>query len=107
MSNPTTIPFNDDRLPGGLRTGQQFLDAISNDGRRVFVDGEEVKDVTTHPAFAETARTMASLFDISSDPANAALMTYTSPTTGQPVNRIWQLPESVEALKAAIEIASE
>jgi len=99
MSNPTTIPFKDDRLPGGLRTGQQFLDAISNDGRRVFVDGEEVKDVTTHPAFAETARTMASLFDISSDPANAALMTYTSPTTGQPVNRIWQLPDSVEALR--------
>ena len=36
MPNPTTIPFKDDRLPGGLRTGQQFLDAIANDGRRVF-----------------------------------------------------------------------
>ena len=26
-------------------------------------------------------------------------MTYTSPTSGQPVNRIWQLPDSVEALR--------
>ena len=94
-----SLPLANDYLPGGLRTGQQFLDAISNDGRRVFIDGTEVGDVTTHPAFAETARTMASLFDISSDPANRELMTYISPTTGQPVNRIWQLPTSVEALR--------
>ena len=92
-------PYMSDRLPGGLRTGQQFLDTIANDGRRVFIDGKEVGDVTAHPAFAETARTMASLFDISSDPANRDLMTYTSPKTGQPVNRIWQLPTSVEALR--------
>ena len=44
---PQTAPFADDRLPGGLRTGPQFLAAIAGDGRRVFVDGEEVKDVTT------------------------------------------------------------
>lgn len=92
-------PYMSDRLPGGLRTGQQFLDTIANDGRRVFIDGKEVGDVTAHPAFAETARTMASLFDISSDPANRDLMTYASPKTGQPVNRIWQLPTSVEALR--------
>ena len=55
-----TAPFAAARLPGGLRTGPQFIAAIAGDGRRVFVDGEEVKDVTTHPAFAETARTMAS-----------------------------------------------
>ena len=90
--------YTDERLPGGLRTGQQYLDAIAKDGRRIFVDGEEVGDVTAHPAFAETARTMASLFDISSDPANRDLMTYTSPKTGKPVNRIWQLPTSVDEL---------
>ena len=91
-------PYTDERLPGGLRTGQQYLDAIAKDGRRIFVDGEEVGDVTAHPAFAETARTMASLFDISSDPATRDLMTYTSPKTGKPVNRIWQLPTSVDEL---------
>ena len=91
--------YTDERLPGGLRTGQQYLDAIAKDGRRIFVDGEEVGDVTAHPAFAETARTMASLFDISSNPANRDLMTYTSPKTGEPVNRIWQLPTSVDELR--------
>ena len=42
-------PYTDERLPGGLRTGQQYLDAIAKDGRRIFVDGEEVADVTAHP----------------------------------------------------------
>ena len=92
-------PLKDDRFSGGLRTGAQYLDALRNDGRRVFVDGEEVSDVTTHPAFAEAARTIAGLFDIASDPANRDLMTYQSPISGAPVNRIWQMPDSVEALQ--------
>ena len=35
------------------RTGQNYIDAIKGDGRKVFIDGEEVNDVTTHPAFRE------------------------------------------------------
>ncbi len=105
-----SISLKDDRFPGGLRTGAQYLDALREDGRRVFVDGEEVRDVTSHPAFAEPARTIAGLFDIACDPENRELMTYTSPTSGAPVNRIWQMPDSIEALqqrRAAIERWSE
>ena len=32
-----------------------------NDGRRVFVGGESVKDVTAHPAFRQAARSVANL----------------------------------------------
>jgi 4-hydroxyphenylacetate 3-monooxygenase len=32
-----------------LRTGAEYLKSL-NDGRRVFLDGELVKDVTEHPA---------------------------------------------------------
>ena len=105
---PTAL--NDDRFPGGLRSGAQYLEALRDDGRRVFIDGEEVGDVTAHPAFAEPARTIAGLFDIARDPANRELMTYPSPATGAPVNRIWQMPDSVDALRqrrAAIERWSE
>jgi len=94
----TSKALSDDRFPGGLRTGAQYLDALKGDGRRVFIDGEEVGEVTAHPAFAEPAKSMARLFDISCDPANAELMTYASPATGAPVNRIWQMPYSVEDL---------
>ena len=104
------VPLKDDRFQGGLRTGAQSLAALRNDGRRVFIDGEEVRDVTSHPAFAEPAKTIAGLFDIACNPANADLMTYSSPTSGAPVNRIWQLPDSIDALnqrRAAIERWSE
>lgn len=94
------IYLNDKRFPGGLRTGAQYIDGLKNDGRRVFIDGAEVGDVTGHPAFREAVRSIADLYDIASDPANRELMTFVSPATGDPVNRIWQLPRSQADLRA-------
>ena len=54
-----------------MRTGAEYLRSLK-DGRRVFVDGERVKDVTEHPAFAQAARSIAGLFDIAADPALAS-----------------------------------
>ena len=104
------IYLNDKRFPGGLRTGAQYIDGLKNDGRRVFIDGAEVGDVTGHPAFREAVRSIADLYDIASDPANRELMTFVSPATGDPVNRIWQLPRSqadLHARRAAIARWSE
>ena len=101
---------NDNRFPGGLRTGDQYIGGLKNDGRRVFIDGEEVADVTGHPAFREAVRSIADLYDIASDPANRELMTFPSPATGEPVNRIWQVPRSeadLHARRAAIARWSE
>lgn len=101
---------NDGRFTGKMRTGAEFLAGIKNDGRKVYYNGELVEDVTTHPAFAEGAKTIARLYDIAGDPSNSDLMTYKSPTSGKPVNRIWQMPYSVEDLEArrgAIERWSE
>ena len=41
----------DKRFTNGLRTGEQYIDDIKNDGRRVFINGEQVEDITTHPSF--------------------------------------------------------
>src|SRR5262249_1752157 len=70
------------------------------DGRRVFVDGEPVKDVAAHPAFRGAARSIASLFDIAAAPDLRELMTFPSPKTGQPVHRAWQIPHSHADLRA-------
>ena len=51
------------------RTGKNYIDAIKGDGRKVFIDGEEVNDVTTHPAFREAIKTTARLYDIASKTA--------------------------------------
>ena len=82
-----------------MRTGADYLKSL-NDGRQVFVEGERVKDVTAHPAFREAARSVARLYDIAADPANRESMTFTSPKTGQPVLRAFQIPRSHADLRA-------
>ena len=58
-----------------LRTGKEHLESI-RDGRVIYVGNERVEDVTTHPAFREAAKTVASLYDMKADPANADEMTF-------------------------------
>jgi 4-hydroxyphenylacetate 3-monooxygenase len=82
-----------------LRTGSEYLRSL-RDGRQVFVDGEAVKDVTQHRAFRQAARSLANLFDIAADPAMCERMTFSSPKTGAPVLRAYQIPRSHADLKA-------
>jgi 4-hydroxyphenylacetate 3-monooxygenase len=83
-----------------MRTGAQYLDSIREDGRRVYFDGELVKDVTTHPAFRGAAGSLARLFDVAADPANRELMTFPSPVTGGPVLRCYHIPKTAADLAA-------
>ena len=41
-------------------TGQEYLESL-RDGREVYIQGERVDDVTTHPAFRNAARSIARL----------------------------------------------
>jgi 4-hydroxyphenylacetate 3-monooxygenase len=41
-------------------TGAEFLESL-RDGREVYIYGERVKDVTTHPAFRQAARSVGNL----------------------------------------------
>jgi 4-hydroxyphenylacetate 3-monooxygenase len=45
-----------------LMTGEDYLDSI-RDGGCVYVGGERVDDVTTHPAFRNAARSFAMIYD--------------------------------------------
>lgn len=58
-----------------LKTGKDHLECL-RDGRVVYIGGEKVDDVTTHPAFAESARSMAALYDMKADPANRDEMSF-------------------------------
>jgi 4-hydroxyphenylacetate 3-monooxygenase len=87
------------RAGASLRTGAEYLRSL-RDGRRVFVDGEPVKDVTAHPAFRAAARSIARLYDLAAVPENRELMTFASPKTGAPVLRAFQIPRSHADLRA-------
>jgi 4-hydroxyphenylacetate 3-monooxygenase len=52
-----------------LRTGAEHLETL-RDGRQIYIGKELITDVTTHPAFRNTAQTVAMLYDIKADPAN-------------------------------------
>ena len=82
-----------------MRTGTDYLRSL-NDGRRVFVDGECVKDVSAHPAFRQAARSIAGLYDIAAAPELRERMTFVSPKTGAPVQRGWQIPHTHADLRA-------
>jgi len=48
-------------------TGDEYLESL-RDGREVFIEGEKVSDVTEHPAFRNSARSIARLYDAMHDP---------------------------------------
>jgi len=82
-----------------MRTGAAYLESL-RDGRKVFIGGEPVADVTAHPAFREAARSVARLYDMAAEPDNRERMTFTSPRTGKPVLRAYQIPKSHADLRA-------
>jgi 4-hydroxyphenylacetate 3-monooxygenase len=45
-----------------MRRGAEYVSGL-RDGRVVFLHGEPVEDVTTHPGFAPAIGTIASLYD--------------------------------------------
>ncbi len=58
-----------------IRTGNQYRDSI-RDGRRVWVNGERVNDVTTHPMFKPIVDVRARIYDMAHEPRHSATMTY-------------------------------
>src|SRR5690606_35578633 len=55
------------------QTADEYLESI-RDGREVWLYGERVADVTAHPAFPNSARSMARLYGAFRDPATADRM---------------------------------
>ena len=43
------------------RTGQQYISGLREQEREVWLDGERVRDVTTHPGLASGAKAIALL----------------------------------------------
>lgn len=79
-----------------IKNGAEYI-ATLRDGRAVYLDGGKIEDVTTHPACARAVRSVARLYDFQAAPGNSDLMTYDC-GGGARANRIWELPQSYDAL---------
>src|SRR3989449_5791131 len=83
----------------GARTGRQYIKGLRDQQRDVWLGGERVKDVTTHPGLANGVRAIAALYDMQHDPALRDEMTYMSPTSGERVGLSLVIPRTRHELE--------
>src|SRR3989440_5646535 len=81
------------------RTGQDYLKGLQEQEREIWLGGERVKDVTTHPGLRNGARAIAALYDMQHDPALRDQMTYVSPSSGERVGLSFIVPRTREELE--------
>src|ERR1700736_4608181 len=79
------------------KTGADHIKSLK-DGRRVYIDGTLVTDVTTHPAFCNAVKSAATLYDFQAKPENMELMTFCPEGSNRRINRAWQMPRNYEEM---------
>ena len=77
-----------------LRTGEQYRESL-RDGRQVWINGERVKDVPTHPAFRPIVDLRARLYDMAHEAQHRELMSYVDTASNEPCNLALKLPKTV------------
>ncbi len=88
-------------------TGAEFLDSL-RDSREIWIYGERVKDVTSHPAFRNSARMIARMYDALHDPLRkGALTSCTDTGNGGFTHKFFRVPKSSDDLVAARDAITE
>ena len=82
------------------RTGRQYLQGLRDQEREVWLGGERVKDVTSHPGLRRGAQAIAALYDMQHDPQLGPAMTAVSPTSGERVGLSLVIPRTRADLEA-------
>lgn len=82
-----------------IRTGDEYRESI-RDGREVWVSGERVTDVTSHPMFKPLVDTRVRIYDMAHDDATREIMTTVDPDSGERFAVGLQLPRTREDWQA-------
>lgn len=88
-----------------IRTGDEYRESI-RDGREVWINGERVKDVTTHAMFKPIVDARARIYDMAHDSATRELLSYEDHDTGErnaTGNRLPRTVEDWQAKRAAVD----
>src|SRR5712692_34127 len=81
------------------RTGKQYIEGLRDQPREVWLGGERIKDVSSHPALCGGVQTMAAIYDMQHDPELRDIMTFDSPSSGERVGMSFIIPRSREELE--------
>jgi 4-hydroxyphenylacetate 3-monooxygenase len=82
----------------GARRGADVLRRLRDQPPNLWYRGEQVKDVTTHPALRGGVETLARLYDLQWEHADKTL--FDSPTSGRKVSRSFMLPRTNDELRS-------
>jgi 4-hydroxyphenylacetate 3-monooxygenase len=84
----------------GARNGKQFLHMLDSTPREIWYGDKKLSgSVSDHPAFRGVARSLAALYDMQFKPDLADVMTYKSPSTGDPVGASFLQPRTPDDLR--------
>jgi len=97
MTTKPAETMTEGQAPGPM-TGRRYLESL-RDRREVWIDGERVEDVTTHPAFKDMVGELARVYDLQNSPHYRDEMTCIDPTTAQRISVSRLLPHGGEDLK--------
>ena len=76
-----------------LRTGDEYRDSIRDD-RQVWMNGEKIKDVTSHPAFKPIVDVRARIDDMAHEDKYREVMSYIDDQSNQPNCIGYKLPRT-------------
>ena len=82
-----------------IRTVEEYKESL-RDGRRVYIMGEKVEDVTRHPVLGPTVDLVGAAYELcaSEDPEIRDLYVAPHPETGEPISRYYITPRTTEDL---------
>ena len=82
-----------------IRTVDEYKESL-RDGRRVYIMGEKVEDVTTHPVLGPTVDLIGMAYELcaAEDPEIRNLYVAAHPETGEPISRYYITPRNREDL---------
>lgn len=91
-------------------TGDEYLESLRDD-REVWIYGERVDDITTHPAFRNSARSVARLYDALHDPQYQERLTAPTDTGNggftHPFFKVAHTREDLRASRDAVRVWAE
>src|ERR1700681_4853146 len=87
-------------------TSQEYLESLK-DGREIWIYGEKVKDVTTHPAFRNTVRMLGRLYDALHDERKSVLCTQTDTGSRGYTHKFYRAPHNAEEMVGSRDAIAE
>ncbi|KAB0759409.1 Pyoverdin chromophore biosynthetic protein pvcC, partial [Pseudomonas aeruginosa] len=80
-------------------TGEEYLASLRDD-REIYIYGDRVKDVTSHPAFRNAAASMARLYDALHDPQSKEKLCWETDTgNGGYTHKFFRYARSADELR--------